>query len=133
MSVASIVLCDYTSLLDHHVLTSEARAAVVCPWLSTSSAQIHSIGSKRKSNKGISMVRKYIPVSHSKEITGVLEALGEDNRNFQNKKKQEVIFPQFFIYYHRACHSPVLPLIMVRISHGRCGSLLTPPQPPKAR
>lgn len=47
MGVASIVLCDYASLLDHHVLTSEARAEVVCPWLSTSSAQIHSMGRKK--------------------------------------------------------------------------------------
>lgn len=102
--MVSIVLCDYTSLLDHHVLTSEARAKVISPWLSSSSAQIHSMGSKRMSDKGIATLRKYIPVSHGKEITAAVEAEGEDNRKVHGKKKHKHL-SQLFIYYYRVWHS----------------------------
>lgn len=68
------------SLPDHHILTAGARAEVVCPWMSSSLVEIHSMGSKRMYKREPLWHAKYTPVSRGK-ITTVWEALGESNKN----------------------------------------------------
>ena len=93
------------SLPDHHILTAGARAEVVCPWMSSSPVEIHSMGSKRMYKRvlyGMQYILQF-PVERSLLFERPrVRAIGM----FRVKRSIGGHLHPFFICYHRAWHSP---------------------------